>query len=101
MNHPSDLVQDTIDQIINENTLYNSSNVLQLASNLDDIISELAEIILDKDITFNDKFQAIADINYVSDFLAIALLTIDKSDIDILLNSSSKDPFYKIMKLIH
>jgi hypothetical protein len=99
MTKPSELVKEYLQKAIEEASTDGGQNadVIKLIALVNQMIDDLAELILDLDITFGDKFQAIADIKYLSNFLESTMDTLETKDLARLI---SDDPYDRIIEFL-
>lgn len=72
-------------------------DILMLMGSLNGLLDEMAEQSLDQEISFDEKFQIIADMQYVASALEDAMAELTKDD---LLKLMSDDPYDRIMFIV-
>jgi len=98
MGKPSDIVKIYLTKAIDDASENDKeAEVLRLISNVNQMIDELAELALDQEITFAEKFQAIEDMHYLSKFLENTMATLKREDIIKLI---SDDPYDRIVDFL-
>jgi len=98
MTKPSDLVKHYLEKAIEESSVdKRNADVIKLIVTINQMIDDLAELTLDVDITFGDKFQAIADMKYLSNFLESTLDNLEAKDLAKLM---SNDPYDRIIDFL-
>lgn len=97
MGEPSEVVRRCLDEAIDEATIQEQTDVLILIGSVNQMIDDLAEIVLDQEITFGQKFQAIIDMNYLSHFLEETMTNLKKEDVIKLM---SNDPYDRIIDFL-
>lgn len=98
MSKPSDVVKEYLGKVIEQASEgRRDTDVLKLINYVNQMIDDLADHILDQEITFGDKFQAIADMKYLGNFLESTMSALEKED---LIKLISDDPYHKIIDFI-